>query len=70
MNVGTHAAVLPSESSSCQDFLPCLQTAEFGFEHIPSPTSLILIARDLMEHGVRHLRQNSDLVKAVQDLQI
>jgi hypothetical protein len=46
---------LPNEKLKFPGFSPCLQTVEFGFEHIPSPNSLILITRDLMELGVRHL---------------
>jgi hypothetical protein len=49
----------PTKRSNFQDFLPCLQTTEFGFEHIPSLNSLILITRDLMEFGVRHLEANA-----------
>src|ERR1035438_1794195 len=41
--------------SNFQNFLSCLQTSEFGFEHVPSLESLILIARDRMQLDVRHV---------------
>jgi hypothetical protein len=46
--------MLPNEKLNFPGFLPCFQTTEFGFEHVPSPNSLIFITRDLIELGVLH----------------